>query len=208
LPGGVSEEQPLDFHSPYGCSKGAADQYVIDYHRIYGLKTIVFRQSCIYGFRQFGMEDQGWVAWFMIASQLGRPITVYGDGGQVRDVLFVDDLIDAYDRAFDAGSPVYGRAYNVGGGPGNVLSVLDVVAYIAHRTGRNVPFSFDGWRPGDQRVFVSDVSRAKRDFDWEPKTNTRDGLDRLFDWVQDHLHLFANSNESIAVQPRNPVFAY
>ena len=116
LPTGVSEEHNLDFHSPYGCSKGSADQYVIDYHRIYGMRTTVFRQSCIYGYRQFGAEDQGWVAWFMIASQLGRPITIYGDGKQVRDILFIDDLLDAYDAAFAAGDKAAGRAFNIGGG--------------------------------------------------------------------------------------------
>ena len=133
LPSGVSEERSLDFHSPYGCSKGSADQYFIDYHRIYGLRTIVFRQSCIYGYRQFGAEDQGWVAWFMIASQLGRPITVFGDGKQVRDVLFIDDLLDAYDAAFAAGDRAVGKAYNIGGGPDNVLSLLELLAYIEKR---------------------------------------------------------------------------
>src|SRR5580700_9725274 len=134
LPSGVPEDRNLDFHSPYGCSKGAADQYVIDYHRIYGLRTVVFRQSCIYGYRQFGAEDQGWVAWFMIASQLGRPISVYGDGKQVRDILFIDDLLDAYDAAFAAADKVAGRAFNIGGGPENVLSLRELVAYIERRS--------------------------------------------------------------------------
>src|SRR2546422_6101287 len=132
-PNGVSEERGLDFYSPYGCSKGAADQYVRDYHRIYGLKTIVFRQSCIYGYRQFGVEDQGWVAWFIIAALLGRPITVYGDGKQVRDVLFIDDLLDAYDAACRSGSRAAGRVYNIGGGSENAVSVLDVLHYIEGR---------------------------------------------------------------------------
>jgi CDP-paratose 2-epimerase len=153
LPFGVSENRNLDFHSPYGCSKGAADQYFIDYYRIYGLRTIVFRQSCIYGYRQFGAEDQGWIAWFMIASQLGRPITVYGDGKQVRDVLFIDDLLDAYDAAFRAGDAALGRAYNIGGGPDNVLSLLELLAYIRKRRGNTLPYALSDWRPGDQKRF-------------------------------------------------------
>src|SRR5262249_11718393 len=136
LPWGVPESRNLDFHSPYGCSKGAADQYVTDYHRIYGLRTIVFRQSCIYGYRQFGAEDQGWVAWFMIASQLGLSITLYGDGKQVRDILFIDDLLDAYDAAFSAVNSTVGRTYNIGGGPNNVLSLLELTAYIEKRQNR------------------------------------------------------------------------
>jgi CDP-paratose 2-epimerase len=191
LPSGVSEERNLDFHSPYGCSKGAADQYVIDYHRIYGLRTIVFRQSCIYGYRQFGAEDQGWVAWFMIASQLGRPITVYGDGKQVRDLLFVDDLLDAYDAAFAAGSAAVGRAYNIGGGPGNVLSLLDLLAYIEKRQQQKLPFDYRGWRPGDQKVFISDIHRAQKELGWTPKINCSRGLDLLYDWVSQNKGLFA-----------------
>src|SRR5579871_1331594 len=166
LPFGVSEDRNLDFHSPYGCSKGAADQYVIDYHRIYGLRTIVFRQSCIYGYRQFGAEDQGWVAWFMIASQLERPITVYGDGKQVRDILFIDDLLDAYDAGFAAGDKVVGKAYNIGGGPANVLSLLELLDYISKRQGRKLRYRLSGWRPGDQKVFVSDIRRAETELLW------------------------------------------
>src|SRR5437667_6059288 len=124
LPCGISEEQNLDFHSPYGCSKGAADQYVRDYHRIYGLQTVVFRQSCIYGSRQFGVEDQGWVAWFMIAAVSGRPLTIYGDGKQVRDVLWVEDLVDCYEKALQSIGKNAGKIYNIGGGAGNTLSLL------------------------------------------------------------------------------------
>src|SRR2546426_11596001 len=123
LPHGVSESQPLDFHSPYGCSKGAADQYVRDYYRIYGIRTVVFRQSCIYGYRQFGVEDQGWVAWFTIAAHLERCLRIYGDGKQVRDVLFIDDLLDAYDAAFELIDRAAGRVYNIGGGPDNAVSI-------------------------------------------------------------------------------------
>ena len=189
-PFGVSEEHNLDFHSPYGCSKGAADQYVIDYHRIYGLRTIVFRQSCIYGYRQFGAEDQGWVAWFMIASQLGRPITIYGDGKQVRDILFIDDLLDAYDAAFARAAAVAGRVYNIGGGPENVLSLRELLTYIDKRRNSHLPFSSSDWRPGDQKVFVSDIRRAQAELGWSPKTGCMRGLELLYDWVGQNRPLF------------------
>ena len=198
LPGGVSEEQNLDFHSPYGCSKGAADQYMIDYHRIYGLHSIVFRQSCIYGYRQFGAEDQGWVAWFMIASQLGRPITIYGDGKQVRDILFIEDLLDAYDAGFANAATSAGRAYNIGGGPNNVLSLLELVAYIERRRGDRLPFTFSDWRPGDQKVFVSDIRRASTELGWTPKTGCTQGLDLLYDWVAQNRELFLELSPAIA----------
>jgi len=190
LPFGVAEDRSLDFHSPYGCSKGAADQYFVDYQRIYGLRTIVFRQSCIYGYRQFGAEDQGWVAWFLIAAQLGRPITIYGDGRQVRDILFINDLLDAYDAAFEAGDRVVGKAYNIGGGVRNVLSLLELVSYIEKRQGQRLPHSFSDWRPGDQKVFVSDIRCAQRELGWEPKTGCIAGLDLLYDWVAQNKSLF------------------
>jgi CDP-paratose 2-epimerase len=198
LPAGVSENRNLDFHSPYGCSKGAADQYVIDYHRIYGLRTIVFRQSCIYGYRQFGAEDQGWVAWFMIASQLGRPITVYGDGKQVRDILFVDDLLDAYDAAFAAGDRAVGKAYNIGGGTENVLSLLELLTYIEKRQNRKIPYNFADWRPGDQKVFVSDIRKAQSELGWAPKTDSFRGLGLLYDWVLDNQVLFVQPAPVVA----------
>lgn len=191
LPQGVPEDRTLDFHSPYGCSKGAADQYVIDYHRIYGLRTIVFRQSCIYGYRQFGAEDQGWVAWFMIASQLGRPITIYGDGKQVRDILFIDDLLDAYDLAFERAATTGGSVYNIGGGPNNVLSLLELLSYIGERQNRDVPRKFSDWRPGDQKIFVSDIRRAQQQLGWSPRITCREGLRLLYDWVGAHKELFA-----------------
>ena len=190
LSSGVSEQRGLDFHSPYGCSKGAADQYVRDYARIYGLKTVVLRQSCIYGRRQFGMEDQGWVAWFTIASQLGWPITIFGDGKQVRDVLFVDDLLDAYDLAADRIDSVAGKIYNIGGGPDNVLSLLELVQFLDSKLGRKIPYAQSPWRPGDQRVFVSDIRLAAQDLGWVPKTGCLQGLDLLFEWVSRNLGLF------------------
>jgi CDP-paratose 2-epimerase len=191
LPQGVPEDRNLDFHSPYGCSKGAADQYVIDYHRIYGLKTIVFRQSCIYGYRQFGAEDQGWIAWFMIAAQMDRPITVYGDGKQVRDILFIEDLLDGYDAAFAAGGRAVGKVFNIGGGPENVLSLLELIAYIEKRRDGRLPHGNSGWRPGDQKVFVSDIRRAQAELGWRPKIGSQQGLTLLYDWISQNKKLFA-----------------
>jgi CDP-paratose 2-epimerase len=190
-PYGVSEDQPLDFHSPYGCSKGAADQYVRDYQRLYGLRTVVFRQSCIYGYRQIGMEDQGWVAWFMIAAHQNRPITVYGDGKQVRDVLFIDDLLDAFESAAARIDRAAGRIYNIGGGHENVVSLLDVLDDIGREQGRPVPFRHEPWRPGDQKAYVSDIRRAREELGWAPKVGWRRGLELLQKWIVANEELFA-----------------
>jgi CDP-paratose 2-epimerase len=192
LPQGASEQQPLDFHSPYGCSKGAADQYVHDYARIYGLRTVVFRMSCIYGTRQFGNEDQGWVAHFLIAAVLGRPITIYGDGKQVRDLLYVDDLVRAFERAWERLDDTAGRVYNIGGGPTNTLAVwTEFGPLLAELLGRPVPVEFGPWRPGDQKVYVTDVRRAAAEFGWQPTVSARDGILRLLQWVQANRALFA-----------------
>ena len=182
-PDGISETFPLDFHSPYGCSKGAADQYVIDYSRIYGLRTVVFRQSCIYGPHQFGMEDQGWIAWFAIRALQGQPVTVFGDGRQVRDVLFVDDLIDAYELALTRIDAVSGRAYNIGGGPKCTLSLLELIALLGESADCRLSFSFADWRPGDQRVYVSDVRRAAEDLGWRPITGPAEGVAQVVEWL-------------------------
>jgi CDP-paratose 2-epimerase len=189
-PLGVPETQPLDFHSPYGCSKGAADQYFRDYHRIYGLKTVVFRQSCIYGYRQFGIEDQGWVAWFIIAAELGKPITVYGDGKQVRDVLFVEDLIDAYDAAAERIDVAAGQIYNVGGGARNSLSLLQLLSFLREKYGEALRYSRSDWRPGDQRIYVSDIRHVSAELGWAPKTDVARGLEKLQAWVSEHKELF------------------
>ncbi|MBI5245172.1 MAG: GDP-mannose 4,6-dehydratase [Elusimicrobia bacterium] len=183
-PRGVSEAEPLDFHSPYGCSKGAADQYFRDYRRIYGLPTVVFRQSCIYGQHQHGNEDQGWVAHFMKAAQAGRGVTLYGDGRQIRDVLHIDDLLAAFDAALARRSSCAGQVYNIGGGPKNTLSLLDLISWIERRQGRRVRLKRSGWRPGDQRVYVSDIRKAKRELGWEPKIGAADGLERLWAWLR------------------------
>jgi CDP-paratose 2-epimerase len=193
LPHGIPETYPLDFHSPYGCSKGAADQYVRDYSRIYKIPTVVFRQSCVYGYRQFGIEDQGWVAWFIIAAQKGRSITIYGNGKQVRDMLFIDDLVDAYLAAYAQISRTDGQVYNIGGGPGNSMAVwTEFGPLIEEVCGRKIEVTYSSWRPGDQPVFICDITKAKRDFGWEPKVDIRTGIRRLYDWVAGNLELFKN----------------
>ncbi len=192
FPHGIPETYPLDFHSPYGCSKGTGDQYVRDYARIYDLPTVVFRQSCIYGPRQFGVEDQGWVAWFIIAAVTGRPITIYGDGKQVRDLLYVDDLLDAYDAAVAHIERARGQVYNVGGGPSNQLSVWREFAPILEQLlGRAIPVSWGDWRPGDQRIYVSDTRKAARELGWQPRVRVQEGIRRLYTWVVEHRTLFA-----------------
>ncbi len=191
LPQGAAETQPRDFHSPFGCSKGSGDQYVRDYFRIYDLPTVVFRQSCIYGTRQFGVEDQGWVAWFVIAAVTGRPISLYGDGKQVRDVLFVDDLLDAYDAALEKIGSVAGQVYNIGGGPANTLSVWSEFCPILEKLiGHPLQVRYDDWRPGDQKVYISDIRKAENELGWKPKTGIQSGVQRLFDWVSANRSLF------------------
>jgi len=189
-PEGVGESELIDFHSPYGCSKGCGDQYVRDYARIYGLKTVVFRQSCIYGRRQFGVEDQGWISWFCIAATTGRPFTIYGDGKQIRDVLWVDDLVDAYMGSIERLDAVQGEIFNIGGGPANTLSLLELVARLEHRLGRTLNPPHADWRPGDQRIFVADVCKAERKLGWSPKISPAEGVDRLLDWVAENRALF------------------
>lgn len=190
-PYGVSESQLLDFHSPYGCSKGTGDQYVRDYHRIFGLPTVVFRQSCIYGPHQFGIEDQGWVAWFVIAAVTGKPITIYGDGKQVRDLLYVDDLLTAYDQAALQIDKTAGQIYNIGGGPNNTLSIWkEFGPLLEEELGREIPIAREEWRPGDQRVFIADIRKASQDFGWTPNVSVKEGIRQLFDWVRANRQLF------------------
>ena len=191
LVSGVPESRNLDFHSPYGCSKGVADQYVIDYSRVYGLKTVTFRQSCICGPRQFGIEDQGWVAWFTIAAMLDKEITVYGDGKQIRDVLHVDDLVNAYHQAIENQDQVQGLALNVGGGPDNTLSLLELIQYLEQTLNKKITPVWDDWRPGDQPVFVCDLTQAKQQMNWQPSINVDQGVVKLINWVKDNSSLFA-----------------
>lgn len=180
---GVSEDRPLDFHSPYGCSKGCADQYVIDYARTFGLQTAVLRMSCIYGPRQYGNEDQGWVAHFLIRAMRREPITIYGDGMQVRDVLFVGDLCDAMLAARRDLPRVSGKAFNIGGGPANTLSLLELVDIIGELEGRRPALSFEGWRPGDQRYYVSDTRAFQALTGWAPRVSVREGVRELHRWL-------------------------
>ncbi len=188
---GCAESQPLDFHSPYGCSKGTGDQYVRDYARIYDLPTVVFRQSCIYGPRQFGIEDQGWLAWMIIAAVTGRQITIYGDGKQSRDVLHVDDLLDAYDVAIAGIDRVKGQVFNMGGGTPNVLAVWAEFGPLLEKLlGRKIVVSRGDWRPGDQKVFYADIRKAGRDLGWQPKIGLNEGIERLHKWVVDNRKLF------------------
>lgn len=193
LPQGVSEQQPLDFHSPYGCSKGAGDQYVRDYARIYGMRTVVFRQSCIYGERQFGVEDQGWVAHFVIAAAMNRRISIYGNGKQVRDLLYIQDLANAYDAAWQHLDIASGQVFNVGGGIANTLAIwTEFGPLLAELAGHPIPVTYGDWRPGDQPVFVSDNSKAKRILGWEPRTSVNEGVRRLWTWVTSNRELFGD----------------
>jgi CDP-paratose 2-epimerase len=184
LPHGVSENAALGFTSPYACSKGAADQYVLAYASTYGLPTVVLRQSCIYGPRQMGVEDQGWAAWLVLAGALGRGATIYGDGKQVRDLLYVDDLVDAYLAVVDRIDATRGRAYNVGGGPEFALSIWHEFAALLAELGYSPPaVDFGPARTGDQRVYISDTRRATADFGWAPRVSPREGLAAMADWI-------------------------
>jgi CDP-paratose 2-epimerase len=180
---GVSESRPLDFHSPYGCSKGTADQYVLDYARSYGLATIVFRMSCIYGAHQFGTEDQGWVAHFLIRALEGRPITLYGDGRQVRDILSVEDLVDAFLLAQEHMASESGQAFNMGGGARNTVSLLELLDLMGELLGHKPEVEFAEWRTGDQHYYVSDTGKFQRATGWKPQISVPAGLDRLHRWL-------------------------
>ncbi len=182
---GISEARPLDFHTPYGCSKGAADQYVLDYARSFGLPTAVLRMSCIYGQRQMGTEDQGWVAHFLIRALEGRPITLFGDGAQVRDILDVGDAVDAYVAAWRRIGTIGGRAFNLGGGPANAVSLRQLLAHVGHLLGRAVDVGYEDWRAGDQRFFVADTRAADAALGLGPKRPWKAGVARLAQWLSD-----------------------
>ena len=191
LPLGCPETQPLDFHSPYGCSKGAGDQYVRDYARIYDLPTVVLRQSCIYGPRQFGVEDQGWVAWMIIAAVTGHRLTIYGDGKQIRDIPNVDDLLNAYDAAIAKIDTVKGQVYNLGGGPENTMSIWTEFGPMLEKlVGKPVPVARGDWRPGDQKVFVADIRKAGGELGWAPKIGVEEWVKKLFEWVKANRSIF------------------
>lgn len=190
LRAGVPETETLDFHSPYGCSKGAADQYVRDYSRIFGLRTVVFRQSCVYGPHQFGVEDQGWVAWFSIRALTNQPLTVYGDGKQIRDVLYVADLVQAYEQAYNHIDRTAGQIYNMGGGPANTLSLLELIGVLERWYKAKLNVSFSDWRPGDQRVFVAAIDKARDEFGWQPRTSVEHGVLKLCEWIDENRNAF------------------
>lgn len=188
---GIPENYPLDFHSPYGCSKGSGDQYTRDYARIYGLRTVVLRQSCIYGRRQFGVEDQGWVAHFVIAALMKRPLSIYGDGKQVRDLLHVSDLVRGYELVIERIDEVSGDVFNLGGGPENTLSIwVEFGPLLESLAGRPIPISQSAWRPGDQRVFVADIRKAANKLGWQPFTSPTAGISDLYEWVAANRQLF------------------
>ena len=180
---GIAENRPLDFHSPYGCSKGAADQYVIDYARTYRLPALVFRMSCIYGPHQYGNEDQGWVAHFVIRSITGKPITIYGDGKQVRDILFIDDLVDAFLLAQKNMRQLAGHAFNMGGGPANTISLLELLDLLAELHGGELSIEFESWRAADQRYYVADTNKFAALTGWNANVGVREGVRRLYEWL-------------------------
>ncbi|MGI4880753.1 MAG: NAD-dependent epimerase/dehydratase family protein [Janthinobacterium lividum] len=180
---GVGETRPLSFHTPYGCSKGAADQYVLDYARSFGVPTAVLRMSCIYGAHQMGTEDQGWVAHFLIRALQGRPITLYGDGCQVRDILEVGDAVAAYLAAWARIGDVAGRAFNLGGGPANAVSLRRLIDHVGTLSGRPVAIDYADWRPGDQRYFVADTRAAAAALGLSPPLGWLNGVAQLWQWL-------------------------
>lgn len=194
---GISEKRVLDFHSPYGCTKGVADQYMLDYARTFGLKTAVFRMSCIYGPHQFGTEDQGWVAHFLLQALKSKPITLYGDGKQVRDILFVEDLVDAYVLAMENINQISGNAFNIGGGIDNTVSLVELCDLIVEITGKSTEIKFDNWRPSDQKYYVSDFSKFNAVTGWKPEVGVKEGVLQLFEWLQNNTAI-SDTNRDFA----------
>jgi CDP-paratose 2-epimerase len=176
-------------HTPYGASKFSGDVYVQDYALRNEIDAAVFRMSCIYGTRQFGVEDQGWVAWFTIATLLGKPITIYGDGKQVRDMLYITDLVAAFDAFVQKRNRLHHGVYNMGGGAENTMSLLELLGYLEEITGKRSKVSFDDWRPSDQKVYISDISKAEKELGWKPEVNSREGVKKLIDWVSENKTL-------------------
>jgi CDP-paratose 2-epimerase len=193
---GIGENRPLDFHSPYGCSKGAADQYVVDYARTYRIPALVFRMSCIYGPHQYGNEDQGWVAHFVIRSMAGKPITIYGDGMQVRDILFVEDLVDAFLLAQQHMNRLAGNAFNIGGGAANSISLLELLDLLAELHGGELSVRFEDWRAADQRYYVADTSKFSGLTGWQPRVGVHEGVRRLYEWSKNG-GVVENSNDLV-----------
>jgi CDP-paratose 2-epimerase len=187
---GISEQFSVDSceHSPYGCSKLTGDMYMQEYGLSRGLKVGIFRMSCIYGARQFGVEDQGWLAWFVIAALLGKPLVIYGDGRQVRDVLYVSDLVRIFDTFIK--SPKKFGIFNTGGGLKNTLSLLELVSQLERRLSKKIKLSYEDWRPSDQKVYVSNITKAKKELGWAPQVSVEEGLTCLIDWTQENMKLF------------------
>ena len=187
---GIPEEFNIDLceHTPYGCSKLTGDIYCQDYAHIYGISTGVFRMSCIYGTRQFGLEDQGWVAWFTIATILNKPITIYGDGKQVRDVLYVSDLVNLFDKFVN--SNIKHDVFNTCGGPKYTLSLLELLELIEELTGKRTKISYSDWRPSDQKVYISDIRKAKEKLGWEPSVSPNEGVKKLVEFTQANKEIF------------------
>jgi CDP-paratose 2-epimerase len=191
LKNGISENNKIDFYSPYGCSKGIGEQYTIDYSRIYGLKTMSFRKSCVYGERQFGVEEQGWVAWFCIAAYFNKHISIFGDGMQVRDVLYINDLIHAYELAYQNKEKIFnGEVFNIGGGNQNTLSLLELLFFLSKKLNKEINYNFFDWRKGDQKIYISDISKIEKDLKWRPHISVNDGLNKLINWIDNNKVLF------------------
>ena len=182
---GVDEHQPLDFYSPYGCSKGTADAYVLDYARMYHLKTVVFRMSCIYGPHQLGTEDQGWIAHFLIQALKGNPLTIYGNGKQVRDILYVGDLVNAFQQVYNNINPLAGQAFNMGGGASNSISLRELILFIETLTEEPIACHYDDWRPGDQKYYVSNTQKFTDMTGWKPICDVTKGVQQLHHWLMD-----------------------
>lgn len=195
---GISENAPLDFYSPYGCSKGTADQYVHDYARVFGLATVVMRMSCIYGPRQFGTEDQGWIAHFLLSAIRGNALTIYGDGHQVRDALHVSDAVNAWLTALDQIALARGRVFNLGGGPANSISLLELIDQITALTGRSVKYQFADWRPGDQPWYVTETRALSSALGWAPKMSLPEGLRSLHQWLESRFGAPHGNREALA----------
>jgi len=188
--GGVDEQQPLDPCTPYGCSKAVGDIYFQDYVESYGMKSVVFRMSCIYGIHQYGTEDQAWISHFIISLILNRPITIYGDGKQVRDILYINDLCHAFELAAEHIEKTQGEFYNIGGGPKNTYSLLELIDLLQEIADKRFEMSYGPWRPADQRVYYSNISKAEEDFEWSPRIDRETGVRRLYDWTLENRTLF------------------
>jgi CDP-paratose 2-epimerase len=189
---GIPEDFPTDLceHTPYGCSKFTGDIYVQDYAQRNEIDAAVFRMSCIYGTRQFGVEDQGWVAWFTIATLMNKPITIYGDGKQVRDVLYISDLVRAYDAFVQRRNEIHHDIYNIGGGSENTMSLLELLDILKDLTDKRSAITFGNWRPSDQKVYISDITKAKRELGWKTEVNPKEGVEKLVEWMEENKRLF------------------